>query len=265
MRLLQYYLPFSTFMLLYLIWMPDSFAQYKFEISATVDPLVIPVNLGTYIESGPGYYYINGRGMINQAGRISFSYWPFTGIGISIGAGLRNFKSQIDYTIPDPYDDQFEPIQTGSFPFSAKGWGPNFSLDFRQGRWRSKIGLAIYGLYDQLYTSSASTRYVIVFEEGGNVLAQVKIEENAYWNSYPQSYTFFQFEGQYAIIDNFFVKIGFETTAYHSHASSYALKASGFTVHTTPVEQPLNDYKMTSTLSSFSLGLGYYFGFGHYK
>ncbi|MBK9105118.1 MAG: hypothetical protein IPL92_11270 [Saprospiraceae bacterium] len=108
----------STFFLL-----TDTQAQHKFEFAIGVDPLVVPINYGTYVEFGPGFYDINGHGKMTQAVSASFTYWPLPAIGLAVGAGLRNFKSQIDYTIPHPINEEWAPIAEGSYPFSARGWG----------------------------------------------------------------------------------------------------------------------------------------------
>ena len=92
---------------------PEAISQHKFEFGVSVEPLVVPVNFGTYVEHGQGIYDINGRGKVSQSGSAYFTYWPFTSFGISLGVGIRNFRSQIDYIIPDPFDESYEPYMEG--------------------------------------------------------------------------------------------------------------------------------------------------------
>lgn len=101
--------------------MSDTKAQHTIAFALGVDPLVVPINYGTYVEFGPGFYDINGHGKVTQAVSASFTYWPIPAVGVAVGAGLRNFKSQIDYTIPHPFNEDAEPISEGLYPFRSKG------------------------------------------------------------------------------------------------------------------------------------------------
>lgn len=247
------------------LWIPEVTSQHKFEFGLSIEPLVVPVNFGTYVEKGQGFYDINGRGKITQSASAYFTYWPFTSFGISLGAGVRNFRSQIDYIIPDPLYENLEPILEGSYPFSAKGWGPSLSVHFRKEKWRARIGLGMFDLRDQEYTSSSRISGVTIWQSGGEVLVDILRKEKAYWHTAPNSYEFLQLEGQYNIVDNFFIKCGFETTINSPYPYPYTLVISGFTPDTPPQSQVLNDYTMKNTLTSFSFGIGYVLGFGNYK
>jgi hypothetical protein len=59
MKTKQYF--FLILLLSWVFWNPDVDAQHKFEFGVSVEPLVIPANFGTYVETGPGFYDINGR------------------------------------------------------------------------------------------------------------------------------------------------------------------------------------------------------------
>ena len=250
-------------LLSWMFWIPNVTSQHKFEFGVSVEPLVVPINLGTYVENAQGFYDINGRGKITQSASAYFTYWPFTSFGISLGAGMRNFRSQIDYIIPDPLDASQEPYIEGSYPFTAKGWGPSLSVLFRKDKWRARVGLGTIELYDQEYMSNAShSGQGWISSEG--LIAYLNVEENAYWHTVPDAYAFLQFEGQYNIFDNVYVKCSFETTVSGQYPYPYTLVISGFTPDTPPQPQVLNDYTMKNTLTSFSFGVGYVLGFGKY-
>lgn len=255
---------FSTIFLSAIFLTPNSISQHKFEFGVSVEPIVAPVNFGTYVDNGQGYYDINGSGKITQSGSAYFNYWPFNSFGISLGVGVRNFRSQIDYVIPDPVDESMDPFMEGSYPFTAKGLGPSLSVLFRKEKWRARIGFAAIDVIDQEYVSnSSSSGYG--WSAGGEVIAALQVEENAYWQAIPSAYGFLQFEGQYNIFDNIFIKCGFETTINSQYPYPYTLYISGFTPETPPQTQVLNDYKMKNTLTSFSFGVGYILGFGKYN
>jgi len=243
---------------------PEAISQHKFEFGVSVEPLVVPVNFGTYVEHGQGFYDINGRGKISQSGSAYFTYWPFTSFGISLGIGIRNFNSQIDYIIPDPFVESVEPVMEGSYPFTAKGLGPSLSVLFRKEKWKARIGLSAIDLFDQQYISNASiSGYAWI--SGGEVIAELEVEEDAYWHTIPSAYALLHFEGQYDIFNNVYVKCSFETTVSGQYPYPYTLVISGFTPDTPPQSQVLNDYTMKNTLTSFSFGVGYVLGFGKYK
>lgn len=242
----------------------NAVSQSKFEISVGIDPLMVPVNAGTYVEHGQGYYDINGRGMISQSGSAYFAYWPLKAIGVSVGVITRNFGSQIDYAIPDPIYGSTEPFLEGSYPFKANGWGNSFSLLFRQKRWRARIGLAHFELNDKEYDSRLGISTVSLWD-GGEKVAEIQTKEKAYWNTAPNFYHFLQVEGQYFILKNLFVKLSFETTISSNYPYPYTLEIAGFTPETSPDVQVFNDYEMRNSLSSISFGVGYVLGFGHYN
>lgn len=263
MRSIKHFLP--VLLLTGIFLSLDAISQHKFELGVSVDPLVVPINMGTYVEKGPGFYDINGRGKITQAGSAYFTYWPFTSLGISLGAGVRKFSSQIDYAIPDPFKEDLDPIFEKSYPFSAIGWGPSLAVLFRSERWRARMGLGIFNLHDPDYTSRSGISAVTIWDSDGEILADIQAEEKAYWHTAPDAYGFVQFEGQYNIFDHFFIKLSFETTFNSSYPYPYTLLISGFTPETSPEVQVLNDYEMRNTLASISLGVGYNLGFGEYK
>ncbi len=245
--------------------MTDTRAQHKFEFALGVDPLVVPVNYGTYVEFGPGFYDINGHGKVTQAVSASFTYWPIPAVGIAIGAGVRNFKSQVDYTIPNPFDEGLEPIAEGFYPFSAKSWGLSVAGLWRLNRWKARIGLSIYDLSDHKYTSNKIYRSVTAFNLDGDQLAKFEMREDAYWSSVPYSYSFLELECQYTIFKHFFVKAGLETTINGQYPYPYTLEITGSTPGTSPEDEILNDFRVRNTLTTFSFGVGYILGFGKYK
>jgi hypothetical protein len=255
---------FSIILLSWILLSPEAFSQHKFEFGVSIEPLVVPVNFGTYVENGQGYYDINGRGKVTQSGSAYFTYWPFSSFGISLGVGARNFRSQIDYVIPDPFDESQEPYMEGSYPFTAKGLGPSISVLFRKEKWKARIGLGTIELYDQEYMSNSSNSGT-AWISGGEVIADLQVEEIAYWHTVPDAYALLQFEGQYTIFDNLYIKCSFETTVSGQYPYPYILHISGFTPESPPDSQVLNDYNMKNTLTSFSFGVGYILGFGRYN
>ncbi len=244
----------------------DVISQHKFEVGVNFDPLVIPVNFGTYVESGPGFYDINGRGKITQAGSAYFNYWPFNNFGFSAGVGIRSFRSQIDYSIPNAIAGGFEPpLHERSYPFSAKGLGPTFALLWRSKRWRARIGLELFDSSNQEYTSTFRYSSFPIWKPGDEKTGRITIAEQAYWYTVPQSYEFLLMECQYYIFKNTYIKLGFETTLTNQYPDPYTLEIWGYTAENAPDEQLMNDYRMSSSLSSFSIGIGYNLGFGRYK
>jgi len=250
----------STFFLV-----TDTQAQHKFEFALGVDPLVVPINYGTYVEFGPGFYDINGHGKVTQAVSASFTYWPIPAIGLALGAGLRNFKSEIDYTIPDPIFEDAGPMAEGFYPFSAKGWGLSVAGLWRLKKWKARIGLSIYDLSDHKYTASNSFRGISIWNSDVGKIADIQLQEVAYWNTVPYSYSFLELECQYTIFKNFFVKAGLETTINGQYPYPYTLEISGFIPETGPDERVFNDFRARNSLTTFSFGVGYTLGFGHYR
>lgn len=239
-------------------------AQHPFDIDIHVDPLILPLNSVTFVEDGPGYYDINGRVKVAQAIGADFTYWPVKSFGISAGVGVRNFKTQIDYEIPDPLHENAGTILEGSYPFRATGYGPHLALKWRNEKWQASIGYGYFDLNDAQYDSRSGTSGVTIWDEFGVVLVDIEAEEEAYWSGAPNTYKFLQVDVQYYFSKYLFVKIGFENTG-KSYWSPYTLKISGYIKDVTPQAQVFNDYKMKAQLASFSIGAGYTLGFGKYK
>ena len=240
-------------------------AQNKFEFGIRFDDLIIPVNINTYRENGPGYYDIHGKGNITHAAYADFTYWFHPNYGFSFGMGMRRFSSEIQYNIPDPTNEEHGGyIFETYYPYSARGLGPVVSVHFRRERFRASIGLGIIDLYNQKNVSVNRGAGVSVFD-GQEVVADINLIEESYWRRAPTIYDLIQFNAQYNIMNNVFFKLGFETTASGRNFYLYSLKITGFTENTTKVEQVLNDFKMQNTFASFSAGIGYIIGFGKYK
>ena len=255
---------FSIILLSGILLSPEVFSQHKFELGANIDPLVVPINAWTFVENGPMYYDIKGKVSITQAGSLYLQYWPFTAVGISVGIGYRNFQSSVDYHLTDPFNDIASPDIERSHPFKATGWGPTFSVLWRMDKWKARIGLGYFDLQDRQFTPSAITSWITAWEDG-EVFLDIRIEEQAYWYTAPISYAFLQFEGQYTVVKNLYVKLGFETTLSGPQPYPYTILISGFTPNTSQQEQLLNDFKMRNSLATFSFGVGYTLGFGKYK
>ncbi len=170
----------------------------------------------------------------------------------------------MEYNLTDPFNDRDSPGVERSHPFNAKGLGPTFSVLWRKDKWKARLGLGYFQLYDQHYTPSAISSGVTGWEDG-EVFLDIDMEERAYWNVEPTSYGFLQMEGQYTVVKNLYVKVGFETTLTGPQPYFYSLLISGFTSSTSQEVQLLNDYKMKNSLASFSFGVGYTLGFGTYK
>src|SRR4030095_15196006 len=241
----------------------DGAAQKKFEAGLEFDLLDIPLN-NTY-ESGLGYYDINSTGKITNAAYLDFTYWPWANWGFSLGAGIRNLESEIQYSIPDPSnEDQGGPVFEEHYHYTAKGFGPVISVQFRKDRFRARLGYAISDLHDQMYDQNSSISAVTVWEDS-EVIAEVQLEEENYFYYVPWSYGFLQFDLQYNIIDNVFLKVGFETTDGGRQYYPYTLKITGFTENTTHDVHVLNDFKKRDTYTFISAGIGYIIGFGKYN
>ncbi len=240
-------------------------AQHKFEIGIGIDPLVVPVNFGTFVESGPGVYDINGKGLIAQSGSAFFTYWPTKMFGISLGAGMRNFRSAIDYAIPDLVYDVPYPVLEGSYQFMGNGWGPSLAILFRHRRWKGRIGIDEYDLHWHNYYSYYGSTGIFYYGDFGEKIAELHVEEKSFWSIRPITYSFLQLQAQYNILDNVYLRVGFETTISSEYPYPYVLEISGYTPETPPENQLFNIFSMRSKLSSFSFGVGYTVGFGKYK
>jgi hypothetical protein len=240
-------------------------AQNKFEFGVRLDGLVMPINIDTYHDSGPGYYDINGKGNITQAAYADFTYWPHPNVGFSLGMGMRNFSSEIDYTIPDPSNEaNGDVVFDNSYPFRAEGLGPIMSILFRKDRFRTRLGYSVFDINIKKFTSSNVTSSVTVFD-GPETIAHILLEEVSFWHAFPTIYDILQFDAQYNILKNVFIKFGFETTVSDQNFNLYTLKISGFTENTKKEDQLLNDFKMRNTYASYSVGVGYIIGFGKYN
>lgn len=256
----------SLFFLSAIFLVQDANSQSKFEFATNINPLVIPLNLGTYVESGPGYYDINGRGKITQAVYADITYWPLKSFGLSIGAGIRNFRTLIDYALPSQYLPDSGTIEwEGYYPFTAWGWGPTFALQYRKNRWRGSAGLVFYDLRNQKVNSTNRFFGSTTYDQMGVPITNMEVNEVAYWNYVPDAYTLIQLELQYNILENFFVKVGFETESSKIHGELYTFKAIGYNSSEPPVDHLLNDYTMKDKVASLSFGVGYILGFGKYK
>ena len=251
-------------LLLGMILIGDINAQHKFELGIYLDPLILPVNNYTFIEDGPGYYDINGNIKVTQRIGSSISYWPFKSIGISAGMSLRNFDYKVEYVIPDPFYAEAGPLLEDSFPFRALGWGPSFAIQWRNNRWQANIGFAFYTLTHAQYEPRSGLSGVSIWDEFGEKILDINVEEEAYWPYAPLNYDFLQVEARYFFTKNFFVKFGFESTG-KSYWYPVTLHVSGFIKDVIPQEQVLNDFKMRAQLTSFSVGVGANMGFGKYK
>jgi hypothetical protein len=247
-----------------ILWIQTSHAQHKFELGLYVDPFIIPVNSATFIEDGPGYYDIHGSIKVAQGMGAVFNYWPFKSFGISVGAALRNFESNIDYAFPDPYYPEAGPLIEASYPYKAKGWGPTVALHWRNNRWQANIGIGIFDITHAEYESISGVTGVSIWDEFGEKILDINVEEEAYWLYAPYEFEFLQFEAQYYFSKNFFVRFGFENSG-KSYWYPVTILVSGFIKDVIPQEQVLNDYKMKAQQISFTLGVGGNLGFGKYK
>jgi len=242
----------------------DINAQHKFELGFHLDPLILPVNSVTFIEEGPGYYDIDGSIKIAQAIGADFSYWPFKSFGFSAGMGMRNFKSNVEYVLPDPFYEEAGPMLADSFPFMATGWGPSFAIHWRNNRWQASIGFAFYTLTHAQYEPRSGLSGVAGWDEFGEKILDINVEYEAYWPYAPTTYDFLQVEAKYFLSKNFFIKLGFENSGA-SYWNPVSLYIDGFIKDVIPQEKVLNDFKMKGHLAAFSLGVGGYLGFGKYK
>jgi hypothetical protein len=258
-----------SFILLLIFWIgvfPSIVsAQRKFEFGIRFDPLIMPVNFGTFIEDGPGYYDIKAKGKIAQAAYLDFTYWPLQHWGISVGAGVHNFESQIEFHIPDPYSEEnSDTVLYRNDQIKAVGLGPSIALQYRNKRFRAKLGLSIFDLSKQEYPVRSDIYATSVFD-GTGVLAQVQIEEESFFYTYITEYHLLQLNASYEVLKNLLIKIGFESTFEKEYYYLYTTKITGFTASMPPQNQLLNDFKMSNAYSAFSVGVEYVIGFGKYK
>ena len=251
-------------LLLCLIICHSAKAQHKFELGIYLDPLILPVKSVTFVEEGPGYYDINGSIKVAQRIGANFSYWPFKSFGISAGMALRNFEYNVEYVIPDPFYAEAGPLLEDSFPFRALGWGPSFAIHWRNNRWQASIGLAFYTLTQAEYEPRSGLSGVSIWDEFGEKILDINVEEEAYWPYAPLNYDFIQVEARYFFTKNFFVKFGFENSG-KSYWYPVNLLVSGYIKDVIPQEKILNDYKMRAQMTSFSFGVGANLGFGKNK
>jgi len=239
-------------------------AQSKFEFGIRFDPLTIPVNFGTFTEDGPGYYDIKAKGKITQAVYLDFTYWPLQHWGISLGAGVHSFHSEIEYFIPDP--SNLVPHDTAFYRhdhIKAVGLGPHIALQYRNQRFRTRVAYSIFDYSKQEFPVRSGYFGTTIFDDTG-VLAEVEIEEESFWNGYFTEGNIWQLDVSYEIVSNLFVKMGFESSLTNKKYYPYTTKITGFTYETTPENQLLNDFKMSNAYSAFSLGVEYVIGFGKY-
>lgn len=238
-------------------------AQKKFELGVKFDALTLPVNFGTFIEDGPGYYDIQAKGNITQAAYIDFTYWPLKNWGISLGAGVHSFRREIEYSIPDPSHFTEDTVFYRHDEFKAVGQGPAAALHYRNNRIRVNAGLMINDLSKIEYPYRSSVSSVTIFNPP-DVLATVQIEEESAGYGYFIGGNLFQMDFSYEILHNLFCTIGFETALSSGKYYLYTTKISGFTYNTSPEVQLLNDFKMSNAYSAFTVGVRYGVGFGKY-
>ena len=97
------------------------------------------------------------------------------------------------------------------------------------------------------------------------ILAHFELAEESYTVFSPTYSGILHFAAEYNLIDNLYFKLGFETTLRGWKVYPYTLKVTGFTESTTQGEHVLNDFKMSNTYTSFSVGVAYVIGFGRYR
>jgi hypothetical protein len=258
-----------SFVLLQIFWIgmlaSTLSAQKKFEFGIRMDALTIPVNFGTFIEDGPGYYDIHAKGNITQAAYLDFTYWPLKHWGISLGAGVHRFYSEIEYLISDPSNSV---IGDTTFyrhdELKGRGGGPVLAFHYRNDKFRASMGMGAFQFSTKNFPMRSMSTYITVFEPP-DVLAHLQIDEVSYWQIYGLEYDLYQFNVAYEVLNHLFLNIGFESTLSIEKFYLYTTKITGFTYNTSPEDQPLNDFKMSHAFSAFSVGVKYEIGFGKYK
>jgi hypothetical protein len=239
-------------------------AQSKFEFGIRFDPLTIPVNLNTFIEDGPGYYDIQANGKVALAAYFDFTYWPFKHWGASLGVGIHNFHSQVEFLIPDPYTgESSDTVLYRNDQFKAVGYGPHLALQYRNQRLRARLGVTIFDFSKQEFPIRSEVNAITIFDDTG-ILAEVQIEEESFYYTYITNNRMLQLEASYEVLSNLFVKIGFESTFDKEYYFPYTTRITGFTVDMPPGDHLLNDFKMSNAYSAFSVGVEYVIGFGKY-
>lgn len=239
------------------------FGQDKFNVDLRLDVLTIPVNFGTFIEDGPGYYDISAKGNITQAGYINFDYWPLKHWGISLGAGVHSFKSEIEYSIPDPTNFTEDTVFYRHDILKAVGSGPMIALQYRNNRFRGKVGLMLLD-YSKIESPYRSSSTIITVFDLSDVLAHVQINEQSSMYGVFVNNKMFQFNLSYKVLDNLFCTIGFESTLSSEKYYSYQTNITGFTFNTSHEVQLLNDFKVSTVYSALTIGVQYGLSFGKY-
>lgn len=237
------------------------FAQKKFELGLRFDGLNIQFD-NTY-EGGLGTYEIHTKRNITQSAYADLMYWPHPNLGISLGIGLHDFRSEIRYSIPFPSSENI--LVETSDQISARGLGYIASAHFRKDRWRVRIGYGLFDLYNQEYPSRYRLTLVSSQITGQGVLNRLDILEESYWLTEPLMSSMIQFESQYRIVDQLFFKLGLETTFCCRNNFPYSVKITGFTEQTTMEDHLFNDFRIRNTYTAFSVGIAYYLGFGRYR
>lgn len=182
--------------------------QNKFELSGRLDPLIIPLNIDTYHESGLGYYDIHAKGNITQAAYLDFTYWLFANWGASLGMGMRKFSSEINYAIPDPSNLHPDYIDfENTIPSTANAMGPVVSFLVRKDRLRARLGIGLFDLFNQKYIRKSGSSAVTIWNDT-EVLAEIQLDEESYWRWIPTDYGILQLDAQYNILKNVFLKLG---------------------------------------------------------
>jgi hypothetical protein len=249
---------YSAIVTLFLLSIQSINAQSKFEIGLGIDPLIIPLNIGTFKEAGPGYYDIDGKLSLAHGASGQLTYWFSKSIGISLGATIRTFGASVDYVIQDPYEIHQGIYLQASHPYTATAWGPTLAIGWRKDRWRGAIGVAALDFVNENYKTEAGYYGTTVFDPPA-ILAHLNVMEHAYYYGTPYWDFTLQLDAQYFILDNFFVKVGFQTNNLRNprFGHPYHITIDGFTT-STPFKEDrlLNDFRMTQRLSSFSIGVG---------
>jgi hypothetical protein len=239
------------------------FAQDKFNVDLHLDVLTIPINFGTFIEEGPGYYDISAKGNITQAGYIDFGYWPLKHWGISLGAGVHSFKSAIEFSIPDPTNFTEDTAYYRHDILKAVGSGPSIALQYRNNRFRGKVGLVLLD-YSKIESPYRSSLTLITVFDVSDVLAHVQIKEQSSMYGVFVNNKLIQLNFSYEFIKNLFCSIGFETTLSNDKYYPYQTNITGFTFDTSHELQLLNDFKVSTAYSALNIGVQYVLGFGKY-
>ncbi|HXR80495.1 MAG TPA: hypothetical protein VN763_06230, partial [Saprospiraceae bacterium] len=185
--------------------------------------------------------------------------------GISLGAGVQNFQSEIEYIIPDPSHLGFiDPVFDRHDQMNGRAAGPVLSLQYRNKHIRASFGLVPFQ-YGNTQTPHRSSVSSISIATDAVVIAHIQIDEEIFWRIYGTEYDLYQFGAAYEVLNRLFLKIGFESTITKRKYYPYTTRITGFTVDTGPEDQLLNDFKMSNAYSAFSIGVEYVIGFGKYK